>query len=111
MAFYIEESLKYVQSNKTSLNLDNFEDLWIELNINEKPHLIDVMYRHSDNKAINIKKFSVNIYNLFQPFNSKKLNFCVVGVCNINLMQYTLNDSVRKYANCLLSCSAKCILH
>ena len=33
VAFYIEESLKYIQSNKTSSNLDNVEDLWIELTI------------------------------------------------------------------------------
>ena len=44
VAFYIEESLKYVQSNKTFLNLDNFEDLWIELIINKKPYLIGVIY-------------------------------------------------------------------
>ena len=43
VAFYIEESLKYVQSNKTSLNLDNVEDLWIELTINKKPYLIGVI--------------------------------------------------------------------
>ena len=69
VAFYIEESLKYVQSNKTSLNLDNVKDLWIELTINKKPYLIGVIYRHPDNKAINIEKFSVNIQNLFQAFN------------------------------------------
>ena len=78
VALYIEESLKYVQSNKTSLNLDNVEDLWIELTINKKPYLIGVIHRHPENKAINIEKFSVNIHNLFQAFNSKKLNFCVV---------------------------------
>ena len=109
--FYIEESLKYVQSKKTSLNLDNVEDLWIELTRNKKSYLIDGIYRHSYNKAINIEKFSVNIHNLFQAFNSKKLSFCVVGDFNINLMQYTLNNSVRKYANCLLSCSTKCIIN
>ena len=54
-----------------------------------------MIYRHPDNKAINIEKFSVNIHNLFQAFNSKKLNFCVVGDFNINLMQYTLNNFVR----------------
>ena len=43
VAFYIEESLKYVQSNKTSLNLDNVKDLWIEVTINKKPYLIGVI--------------------------------------------------------------------
>ena len=78
VAFYINKSLKYVQSNKTSLNLENVEDLWIELTINEKPYLIGIKYRHPD---------------------------------NINLMQYTLNNSVRKYADYLLSCSTKCIIN
>ena len=41
VAFYINKSLKYVQSNKTSLNLENVEDLWIELTINEKPYVPD----------------------------------------------------------------------
>ena len=41
VAFYVEESLKYVQSIKTSLNLDNVEDLWIELTINKKTYLIE----------------------------------------------------------------------
>ena len=36
VAFYIEEPLIHLQSNKTSLNLDNVGDLWIELTINEK---------------------------------------------------------------------------
>ena len=58
-----------------------------------------------------IEKFSVNIHNFFQAFNLKNLNFCVVGDFNINLMQYTLNNSVRKYAHCLLSCSTKCIIN
>ena len=111
VTFYINKSLKYVQSNKTSLNLENVEDLWIELTINEKPYLIGIKYRHPDNKAINIEKFSVNIRNLFQSFNLKKFNFCVVGDFNINLMQYTLNSSVKKSANCLLSCFTKCIIN
>ena len=93
VTFYINKSLKYVPSNKTSLNLENIEDLWIELTINEKPYLIGVIliYRHPDNKAINIEKFSVNIHKLFQSFNSKKFNFCVVGDFNISLMQYLFN--------------------
>ena len=109
--FYIRESLKYIERNKISLHLDNVQNLWIELTMNEKPYLIGAMYRHPDNKAINIEKFSVNILNLFQSFNSKKLNFCVVGDFNINLMQYTLNNSVRKYSYCLFSYSTKCIIN
>ena len=31
VAFYTEESLKYIQSNKNSLNLDNVKGFWIEL--------------------------------------------------------------------------------
>ena len=67
-----------------------------------------MIYRHPDNKAIKIEKFSVNIHNVFQCFSSKKLNFCVVGDFNINLMQHNLNNSIRKYANYSLSCSTKC---
>ena len=70
-----------------------------------------MIYRHPDNKAINIEKFLVNIYIGFQSFNSKKLNLCVVGDFNINLMQYTLNNSVRKYANCFIIYSTKCIIN
>ena len=44
VAFYLKESLKYVQSNKTFLNLDNVENLCIELIINKKPYLIGVIY-------------------------------------------------------------------
>ena len=103
--------LKYIQSNKNSLDFDNVKNLWTELTINEKPYLIGMVYGHLDNKALNIEKFSVIIHNLFQSFNLKKLNFSVVDDFNINLMQYSLNNSVRKYANSLLSFFTKCIIN
>ena len=86
------------------------EDLWIEVNMNQKPMTIGVIYRHPVYVAHEIDDFGEALSNILHKLNINKSKFCILGDFNIDLLQINQNNKARKYANNLLAQSCKCAI-
>ena len=72
----------------------------IKLNpINKNPVTIGVVYRHPDNSTARIDRFTDELNELFFMLNNNKSPFYCVGDFNVNLMNISSKDAVRRYSN------------
>ena len=68
------------------------------------------MYRHPDDSATAIDKFNEDFNELLVLLNNTKCPFYCLGDFNVNLLNVSNKDAVRKYAYMLLSCNSRCLI-
>ena len=68
------------------------------------------MNRHPDDSATAFDKFSEELNELLVLLNNTKWPFYCLGDFNVNLLNVSNKDAVRKYANMLLSCNSRCLI-
>ena len=108
--FYINEKLKYSVLGKLEMKVNSVENMWIKIETNKKLLVLGVVYRHPVRTVEHINLFTSELSNLFHSLNLQKLEFCVAGDFNIDLLQLGKNHHVRMYADSLISCSVKCTI-
>ena len=109
VGIYINKNISFTEK-ETQFKPRLTEDLWIEVNINQKPMTIGVIYRHPVYIAHEIDEFGKTLANVLHKLNINKSKFCILGDFNIDLLQINQNNKVRKYANNLLAQSCKCAI-
>ena len=92
------------------MKVNSVENMWIRIETNKKSLILKVVYRHPIRAVEHISLFTSELSNLFHSLNLQKLEFCIVGDCNIDLLQSEKNHHVRMYADSLISCSVKCTI-
>ena len=110
VGFYINEKLKYSVLGKSEMKVNSVENMWIKIETNKKPLVLGVVYRHPVRAVEHLSLFTSELSNLFHSLNLQKLEFCVAGDFNIDLLQLEKNHHVRMYADNLISCSVKCTI-
>ena len=108
VGFYINEKLKYSVLEKLKIKVNSDENMWIIIETNKKPLVLEVVYRHSARIIEHISMFTSELSNALHSLNLQKLEFCIVGDFNIYLLQLEENHPVRIHADSLISCSVKC---
>ena len=106
---YISKNLQYEERKDLALNLDRVEDIWIQLNNNNKSikggsqsHnlVIGVVYRHPGSQY---KEFEKKMCDIVAGLNRNKTNFVIMGDTNINLLKMNIVTDVTNYINNLQS--------
>ena len=95
---FINKELNFNIIEDYSLNLDQCEDIWINLQINNKTLIICSIYRHPTN---NFQNFQQKFLQTIETLNSQNKTFIISGDLNINLLSNSKN--VKNYNNEILS--------
>ena len=77
-----------------ALNAHNCEDLWINIELNDKKFTLGVIYPHPGHKY---KTFCDKLCNNLDKLNRSKSNYIIVGDFNINFLKYNLASNVTNY--------------
>ena len=102
----IKNTLKYSVNLHSKIVLTNAEHLWIDILDDKVPSSIGVVYKHPDDSTAGmIDKFTDELNELFISLNNSKNPFYCLGDFNVNLMNISSNNAVRRYANMLISCN------
>ena len=86
VGFYINKKLKHSVLGKLQMKVNSVENMWIRIESNKKPLVLGVVYRHPVRAVEHISLFSSELSNLFHSLNLQKLEFCVAGDFNIDLL-------------------------
>ena len=96
---YIGNLLVFNIRNHLRLNLNRVEDLWIKITVNIKPYVVGVVYRHPACLMAEFDLFSKLVWDTLLNLNLKKINFCILGDLNIDLLCNREHNNTRKYAD------------
>ena len=66
-----------------------------------------MVYKHPDDSTAGIDKFTDELYI---SLNKIKNPFYCLGNFNVNLMNISSNNALRRYANNLISCNNRCLI-
>ena len=99
---------KIHEHSKTELT--NAEHLWVEIQTKEESFVVGVVYRHPDENAVSIDRFSDEFNELLQSLNCENKEFYCVRDFNVDFMKITNKEAIRRYANMLLSCICQCLI-
>ena len=95
VAFYIPNFLKYTKKEDLELKSEDFENIFIELNITPRKALvIGLIYRHLTN---NFTQFQQQLTNTLNKLNNCKQEYILVGNYNIDLLKKRSNLRISKY--------------
>ena len=108
---YIKNSITYKIIDELDLNLNFAENIWIEIETNKKSIVVGVVYRHPGYIVNQIELFTKAIEKIFLNMSNKKMEFYLVGDCNIDLLQFHCNQIIKTYADNLLGYSVKCCIN
>ena len=101
VGIYLSNNLSFTVRNDLSLEAQNCEDLWINVDMDDGSKLvIGVVYRHPGHKY---ETFCDKLCNNLNSLNLSKTNYLVVGDFNINLLKYGIAGNVTNYVNALNS--------
>ena len=76
--------------------LTKVEHLWVDISTNQRPVTVGVVYRHPDDTATAIDKFNKEFNELLVLFNNTKCPFYCLEDFNVNLLNVSNKDAVRK---------------
>ena len=110
VGMYIKNTLKYSVNLHSKIVITNAEHLWIDILGDNVPSSIGVVYKHPDDSTAGIDKFTDELNELFISLNNSKNPFYCLGDFNVNLMNISSNNAVRRYANLLISCNNRCLI-
>ena len=102
---YIKNTIKFKLNQYSNYLLPNSEHLWIDIHAKTGPIVVGVVYRYPIATASAVDNFKDCLNEILTSLNNSKKQYYCFGDFNINLMQISTNDSIRRYANMLLSCT------
>ena len=108
VGLYIKNTLAYEIHEHSKAELTNVEHLWVEIQTKQESFVVGVVYRHPDENAVRIDRFSDEFNELLLSLNCEKKEFYCVGDFNVDLTKITNKEAVRRYTNMLLSCNCQC---
>ena len=110
VGFQTKDTIIFSTNQCSKICLPNAKHLWVDIQTKRRPIAIGVVYRHSDNSATTIDKFSKEMNELFLTLNMSKRPFYCIGDININLSKISKNDAIHRYAGMLISCKFRCLM-
>ena len=111
VGFYIKSSLPYIVRTDIDLNLETVENMWLQVETNNRPTTIGVVYRHPEYSVDQLSNFSNSLEKILQNFSNSKIDFFITGDFNIDLGSLNSNRVFRNYADNLISYSIKCAIN
>ena len=88
VGLFIKESLSISICKEFDINIPNYEDMWIQLDLgNNKKCIVGVIYRHPKQK---LSEFSNSFESNIEKLNSRKLMYYIGGDFNADLLQSTV---------------------
>ena len=102
VGLYIKNTIKFELNQYSNYLLPNSEHLWIDIHAKTGPIVVGVVYRYPIATASAVDNFKDCLNEIFTSLNNSKKQYYCFGDFNINLMQISTNDSIRRYANILL---------
>jgi len=100
VGIYISDNNNYSLRDDLQLNLDNCEDIWLNVELQDKSIVVGVIYRHPGHKY---GTFCDKLCNTLNILNMSKSNYIIVGDINIDLLKFNLVSNVTEYVNSLYS--------
>jgi len=110
VGLYLKNNISYSMNQCSNNKLTDAEHLWVNIETKEGIVVIGVVYRHPVATTSAIDNFNKDINEIFLFLNSCKRTFHCIGDFNVDLLQISNHDAVRRYANMLLGCNCKCII-
>ena len=107
VGLYIKNSIDFLVLSNLKLNIENCENIWIELQLNNRKFTIGVVYRHP---TPNYDIFSDELFAIIDHLNNANYMHYICGDFNIYLLKYFSQMSVANYADTLQSLSCKVLL-
>ena len=111
VGLYIKNSLKYSVKKCSTLKLSNAEHLWVDVHSKLTFIVVGVTYRHPNESASSIDAVNERINEVLLSLNNSKKTFYCLGDFNINLLKISNLETVRKYANMLISCNCQFLIN
>ena len=100
VGIYVVDSFYCQEITNLRLNLWGCEDVWIEVNLNDKTNVVvGTVYRHPQP---NYLKFSQAFYNNLLKLKGNK-KFVVLGDFNVDYGRYTADSAVKMFADTISS--------
>ena len=100
VGIYVVDSFYSQEITNLRLNLLGCEDVWIEVNLNDKTNLVvGTVYRHPQ---LNYLKFSQAFYNNLLKLKGNK-KFVVLGDFNVDYGRYTADSAVKMFGDTISS--------
>ena len=95
---FIKKDLNFNIIENYNLNLEQCEDIWINLQLQNKNLIIGTIYRHPSNDLLNFKE---KFLETVETLNNQNKTFIISGDLNINTLSD--NNNINNYINELLS--------
>ena len=76
---YIKDSIEYEIVKQINLDLNDTENLWVKLEINNKRFIIEAVHRHSVQLVENLIQFSHSTTEISHKLNSQNIKYYVLG--------------------------------
>ena len=100
VGIYIKSNISYKITKNFQLNLSGCEDIWVDINLNNKENLtIGVVYKHPNT---NLHAFKSTFENTLEILTQNKANHIICGDFNIDLLKQT--SFVKDYLDSLTAC-------
>jgi len=110
VGFYVHNTLSFNVNKNVNFALPNAQSLWID--IKKKDFVtLGVIYRHPVHANQHIDDFSNSLNTIFWSLQQNQVHISRIWRLNLNLLAIQTNDTIRIYANTLISCSCKCIIN
>ena len=97
---YLSNQINYCLRKDLDLGARHCEDLWLDIELDNKKFVFGVIYRHPGQKY---NSFCDKLCNTLNMLNKSKSNYIIVGDFNIDLLKYNLVTPVTNYVNSLHS--------
>ena len=97
---YLSNQINYCLRKDLDLGARHCEDLWLDIELDNKKFVFGVIYRHPGHKY---NSFCDKLCNTLNMLNKSKSNYIIVGDFNIDLLKYNLVTPVTDYVNSLHS--------
>ena len=96
VAMYISNNCSFKIFEKYNLGLPDVEDLWIELTVDQKKHIIGIIYRHP--KYAIVEEFLLTVDETLKIISSDNKLCYILGDLNINTYD-TSNNLGKNFVN------------
>ena len=97
---YLSNAINYSLRKDLALGARYCEDLWLNVELDNKKFVLGIIYRHPGHKY---NTFCNKLCKNLDKLNKTKSNYIIVGDLNIDLLKYNLVTDVTNYVNSLNS--------
>ena len=103
IGIFIRDSINYNIShdlNIESTHTNLVENLWLEININEKPYILGAIYRHPNHS---VSEFTNALEIVMDKIATDKKSCIIVGDINIDLIKFNHDSSTSNFLNTMIT--------